>query len=246
MSGENATAQAAVLSGEAHDKLILAIRNAMDQAHDCRSRGDCPSCTKVYEAALEAADDYARAVIAAQPQAVTAASGRAVYEAWRGAIPDYLCNVPGGDWEDLPPAVRAAFDAIAAQEPGGDLAVTRSVGPDDVHVDWHMTPGEWRQLCTVFWEHQLDTPYIGRLIEAGAIPRLFHGSPPPERAAAPQATADPDSQQQYIDRLHDLIRDMLQSCPDTADEQEWRDRAGALHVHSTDGQPFRAYTEDDL
>jgi hypothetical protein len=43
----------------------------------------------------------------------------------------------------------------------------------DVHVDWHMTPGEWRQLCTVLWEHAEDTPYIGRLIEAGKIPPPF-------------------------------------------------------------------------
>jgi len=49
-----------------------------------------------------------------------------------------------------------------------------------------------------------------------------------------------------IDGLNDLVRDMLQSFPDTADEQEWRDRAGALGVCDPDGQPYRSYTEDDL
>ena len=49
-----------------------------------------------------------------------------------------------------------------------------------------------------------------------------------------------------IDGLNDLVRDMLQSFPDTADEQEWRDRAGTLDVHDPDGHPYRAYTEDDL
>ncbi len=46
--------------------------------------------------------------------------------------------------------------------------------------------------------------------------------------------------------LSDLIRDMLQAFPDTADEQEWRDRAGALGVRDPDGKPYRAYTEEDL
>lgn len=48
------------------------------------------------------------------------------------------------------------------------------------------------------------------------------------------------------DALRTLIADMLQSFPDTADEQEWRDRAGALGVTDPDGQPYRAYTGDDL
>ena len=43
-----------------------------------------------------------------------------------------------------------------------------------------------------------------------------------------------------------LVRDMLQAFPDTADEQEWRDRAGALGICDPDGKPYRAYTEDDL
>lgn len=68
------------------------------------------------------------------------------------------------------------------------------------------------------------------------------------RPAAPaeQAAPDPDGQQRYIDQLHDLIRDMLETFPDTADEQDWRDRAGHLYVHDHDGQPYHAYTEDDL
>jgi hypothetical protein len=44
-------------------------------------------------------------------------SGQAVYEVWRAAIPDFVCNVPAGKWEDLPETVRAGFDAVAAQEP---------------------------------------------------------------------------------------------------------------------------------
>ena len=48
------------------------------------------------------------------------------------------------------------------------------------------------------------------------------------------------------DGLRELIASILQSMPDTADEQEWRDRAGALGVTSPDGEPYRAWTEDDL
>jgi|GEM_PF-1709655 len=58
-------------------------------------------------------EDAAQAAIAAQqPQA---RSGQAVYEIWRAAIPDWVCNVPGGPWEGLPETVRAGFNAIAAQ-----------------------------------------------------------------------------------------------------------------------------------
>lgn len=46
--------------------------------------------------------------------------------------------------------------------------------------------------------------------------------------------------------LHALVRDMLQAYPDTADVEEWRDRAGSLGVTGPDGQPYRAYTEADL
>lgn len=42
------------------------------------------------------------------------AGGKAVYELWRAAVPDVVCNVPGGPWEDLPVTVQAGFDAVAA------------------------------------------------------------------------------------------------------------------------------------
>jgi hypothetical protein len=43
--------------------------------------------------------------------------GQAAYEAFRSAVPDWVCNVPAGPWDELSPAVQAGFDAIAAQEP---------------------------------------------------------------------------------------------------------------------------------
>jgi hypothetical protein len=48
---------------------------------------------------------------------VTGAPGQAAYEAFRSAVPDWVCNVPAGPWDELSPAIQAGFDAIAAQEP---------------------------------------------------------------------------------------------------------------------------------
>jgi hypothetical protein len=61
--------------------------------------------------------------------------------------------------------------------------------------------------------------------------------------AAQQPPAGPEPAD--TDALRNLVRDMLQSFPDTADEPEWRDRAGALHVCDPGGQPYRAQTEED-
>jgi hypothetical protein len=76
----------------------------------------------------------------------------------------------------------------------------------------------------------------------------LRGDEPPAFPGAPgrPATSLEGALLRNIDRLNDLIRDMLQSFPDTAGEQEWRDRAGALQVRDPDGQLYRAYTEDGL
>lgn len=44
-------------------------------------------------------------------------TGQEAYEIWRAAVPDFVCNVPGGPWDELSKAARAGFDAIAAQQP---------------------------------------------------------------------------------------------------------------------------------
>ena len=53
------------LAGAAHDALCDAIRQAMSEARTCRTVGDCPGCTRVHSAALEAGENYARAAILA-------------------------------------------------------------------------------------------------------------------------------------------------------------------------------------
>ena len=50
--------------------------------------------------------------------------GQALYEVWRAAVPDYVCNVPAGPWGDLPETIQAGFSAVAAQEPKAAPAVT--------------------------------------------------------------------------------------------------------------------------
>jgi hypothetical protein len=65
-----------------------------------------------------------------------------------------------------------------------------------------------------------------------------------ERNAA--IAAQLDQYRNERDGLRALVADILQSMPDTADEQEWRDLAGTLGVTDPDGQPYRAWNEDDL
>jgi hypothetical protein len=48
------------------------------------------------------------------------------------------------------------------------------------------------------------------------------------------------------DEARALVRDILQALPDTAGEQEWRERAGAAGITDPDGEPYRAWTEEDL
>lgn len=75
--------------------------------------------------------------------------------------------------------------------------------------------------------------------------RTWHPAVAPGSAGRP-TTGLEDAMLRNVDGLNDLIRDMLQAFPDTADEPEWRDRAGALNVHDPDGQPYRALTEEDM
>jgi hypothetical protein len=85
----------------------------------------------------------AAAIAAQQPQA---RSGQAVYETWRAATPDWVCNVPGGPWEGLPETVRAGFDAIAAQAEAAGQVVRDILESlcrrDGLPVGSAVTPGE--------------------------------------------------------------------------------------------------------
>jgi hypothetical protein len=169
--------------------------------------------------------------------APSATTGRAVYEVWRAAIPNWVCNVPGGEWEDLAEPVQAGFAAIAAREPGAadDLAEVVGVLREALGDDRDAEPenGEAPATHAVRLAHYLKE----RITE-------LHGLiADPEPQPAPDLAGDLLAN---IDGLHTLIRDIFQSLPDTADEPEWRDRAGALHVCDPDGQPYRALTEEDM
>jgi hypothetical protein len=185
------------------------------------------AATPEHPASEEAPEVYRRWLRVDQPENWDGPSDGLIDELWREK---------SGEHKEFWRSLDAARRAVATQSQPAPFS-------DDVHVDWHMTPGEWRQLYTALWEHAGDTPYIGRLIEAGKIPRPFGR---PQAAGQSQPAPGADDQQRHIDQLHNLIRDMLQSFPDTADEPQWRDRAGELHVCDPDGQPYRAITEEDL
>jgi hypothetical protein len=68
-------------------------------------------------------------------------SGQEAYETWRAAVPEYVCNVPAGKWDDLPPTIRAGFDAIAAQEPGGLRATLAEVTREYALLVRYLGPG---------------------------------------------------------------------------------------------------------
>lgn len=116
--------------------------------------------------------------------------------AWEAVAAQEPKRAPGADADRgrYYEALQSIVDAVAVGDAAAvdklarnALGLTRIGRPepfqpapelaDDVHVDWHMTPGEWRQLYTVLGEHT-DTPYIGRLIEAGKVPAPF-GEPKP-------------------------------------------------------------------
>jgi len=78
----------------------------------------------------------------------TSTQGQAEYEIWRAAIPDWVCNVPGGDWADLPDAVKAGFAALAARDPHAEdappevqFAPCPVEGHDGSHMQWRS--GQW-------------------------------------------------------------------------------------------------------
>jgi len=92
--------------------------------------------------------------------------------------------------------------------------------------------------------YDLDSATLAAEVRAGHV-RIETGPAQNPQAGRP-TTGLEDAMLRNVDGLNDLVRDILQSLPDTADEPEWRDRAGALYVHDPDGQPYRAYTEADL
>lgn len=68
-------------------------------------------------------------------------TGQEAYEAWRAAVPEFVCNVPGGPWDELSKAVRAGFDAIAAQQsaPGLREAAVELVADWREGSEYHVT-----------------------------------------------------------------------------------------------------------
>jgi hypothetical protein len=128
---------------------------------------------------------------------------------------------PGDSWDDLAAKVREHQAGHGCGAPGAALAALEKIARE----------AEW----AIDNDDSLSLEHIRDLARNGLRPQQ-----------QPQAVPGWGGLLADIDALRSLVSDMLQSLPDTADEQEWRDRAGALHVCDPGGQPYRAYTEDDL
>ena len=86
------------------------------------------------------------------------------------------------------------------------------------------------------WSARLSLTVLNRYRATAGLDRM---SRTPSNNGVPATERERDG-------LRALVRRILQSMPDTADEPEWRDRAGALGVTDPDGEPYRAQTDDDL
>jgi hypothetical protein len=153
-----------------------------------------------------------------------ATPGQAAYEAFRSAVPDWVCNVPAGPWDELSPAVQAGFDAIAAQEPhaaeveaafAGGMRVRTGPCTVEAHDREHFqvrTNGHW--LCG----HLLASVLAVQGIVADARPQ-----PAPELAAYEADIASLTDQRNRVSETADQLRtrvrnlrDALERCRDAA------------------------------
>lgn len=163
--------------------------------------------------------------------------------------------------------------AVMARDTLGkvDAIMGRDAGPADVFAtkaDWTFDPETGRTNASPVFRRLVGE--VDRLLRGGAggvvlgeswtsgtaaliVAQLahVHHLAPTAPESAPHAPGRPttsleDALLRNVDDLGDLVRDMLEAFPDTSGEQEWRDRAGRLDVHDTNGQPYRAYTEEDL
>jgi hypothetical protein len=137
--------------------------------------------------------------------------------------------------------------APAGPQPGPDLAAAVQAARDaererirQLAIDYHAMTVSQTERMMPFEEMLRRSP------EENAAALLTVVSGAGETPAGRPATDLENAMLRNVDGLNGLVRDMLQSFPDTADEQEWRDRAGALDVRDPDGQPYAACTEADL
>jgi hypothetical protein len=124
----------------------------------------------------------------AEWRARTAAGGRAAYETWRAAVPEIVCNVPAGKWEDLPETVQAGFNAVAARV--AHAADGPCPGCESLRRQCSELAGEVGALAGTLTEiRDNDHPYgsYSRVLARGALDRLHGESPQPQPAPGTEA-----------------------------------------------------------
>lgn len=121
--------------------------------------------------------------------------------------------------KETPAASFTRWNRIAGPDPSDDVLT----------YAWSLMTGEARE----FWA-AVDSAFA-----AAREPRAVTGTP------GRPTTSLEDSLLRNIDGLNGLVRDILQADGETTGLHEWRDRAGRLHVCDPDGQPYRAWTEDE-
>ena len=167
-----------------------------------------------------------------------ATPGQAAYEAFHASIglpvtPEYC-----GDWPGMDNFEQAHWETAAAAAIEAGPAAPERLAKGNTKLR------EERDRYSEALKRIVDTEPPDAVDKLARNALGWTRVPRPKKPQPASEVAD--ELLRNIDALHGLIRDILQSMPDTADEQEWRDRAGTLHVCDPDGQPYRAYTEDDL
>jgi hypothetical protein len=168
------------------------------------------------------------------------------YEVWRAAVPDFVCNVPGGEWEELPETIRAGFDAIAARE----THAAAELG-EHGHAEWpHWAEGESyafkagmrvrTALCPVPLHHgdhfQVRAPgwtcglaLAATLVNAGVIPAP--DDPPPQPAPELDDTRKrAEAAERELAQLADSLGASVRAAKDAERKRirELADRTGAV------------------
>jgi len=179
---------------------------------------------------VSAAFGLGSAELAAQAAGETGnagAPGQAEYETWRAAIPDWVCNVPGGEWEDLPDTVKSGFAALAAREP--QSAPGPCPGCESLRRQHAETCGEVGMLAGALTEiRDNEHPYgsYARDKARAALGHLHGASPEPQ--PAPELLSV--TQERHPGREVNLITDDERELPDYGPDPQPAPRATAWRL----------------
>lgn len=112
--------------------------------------------------------------------------GQAAYETWRAAVPDFVCNVPVGPWDELSPHVRAGFNAITARTCAADSELAKLARELQAEAE-EISPGGRGSMHDIAWADALRScaARVNRVLRepAAAAPAAPQPTPETIRAA---------------------------------------------------------------